>query len=243
MDRDKIEQAVKISNSFREVSKHLGITYHGHINKTIKKLGIDTSHFRFGNEYQFMIGRKYGKLTILSLGETISGGNRSKNKKRKRRSCKCLCDCGKEVTKVAESIKDGLIKSCGCAYIDNGNAFSGKNNPAWTGIGDFPSVKFNRIKLSAQKRDLEFSVSKEYLWELFEKQNRKCALSGIELKFGKANKWRCTTASLDRVDNKIGYIEGNVQWIHKDINIMKNNHDQEYFIELCTKITNYKRTK
>lgn len=42
-----------------------------------------------------------------------------------------------------------------------------------------------------------------------------------------------TTASLDRIDSKIGYIEGNVQWVHKDINKMKNSHTHATFLQWC----------
>ena len=33
------------------------------------------------------------------------------------------------------------------------------------------------------------------------------------------------------------YIKGNVQWLHKHVNIMKNSFPQEMFIYLCNKIT------
>jgi len=41
------------------------------------------------------------------------------------------------------------------------------------------------------------------------------------------------TASLDRIDSSKGYIEGNVQWVHRKINMMKQSYTQEEFIELC----------
>lgn len=41
---------------------------------------------------------------------------------------------------------------------------------------------------------------------------------------------------LDRIDSSKGYIEGNVQWVHKDVNMMKQNYSQKYFIEMCKKI-------
>ena len=37
--------------------------------------------------------------------------------------------------------------------------------------------------------------------------------------------------SLDRIDSSKGYEENNVQWVHKDINLMKNKYDNKYFIE------------
>ena len=33
-----------------------------------------------------------------------------------------------------------------------------------------------------------------------------------------------------------GYHLNNIQWVHKDINFMKGNLNNEYFIELCKKV-------
>lgn len=41
------------------------------------------------------------------------------------------------------------------------------------------------------------------------------------------------TASLDRIDSSKGYVEGNVHWVHKDINIMKWDFPLETFIKMC----------
>ena len=39
--------------------------------------------------------------------------------------------------------------------------------------------------------------------------------------------------SLDRIDSLKGYAIDNVQWVHKDINKMKNIHSQPAFINIC----------
>jgi len=70
---------------------------------------------------------------------------------------------------------------------------------------------------------------------LYERQNRKCAISGLPIVFGKHNTE--TTASLDRIDSAIGYEKDNIQWVHKDVNIMKNIFPLEYFLGMCKKIT------
>lgn len=44
------------------------------------------------------------------------------------------------------------------------------------------------------------------------------------------------TFSLDRIDSKIGYIEGNVQWVHKMVNMCKQHYTQEEFLEMCVSI-------
>lgn len=37
----------------------------------------------------------------------------------------------------------------------------------------------------------------------------------------------------------MGYIKGNLQWLHKEVNMMKHTKSQEYFIQLCQEVTNY----
>ncbi len=86
---------------------------------------------------------------------------------------------------------------------------------------------------SASVRGIEYNLTPEFLWDLFLEQNRKCALSGIELIFGYKSKG---TASVDRIDSKIGYLEGNVQWVHKHINIMKQSFANEQFIGYCVAV-------
>lgn len=52
-----------------------------------------------------------------------------------------------------------------------------------------------------------------------------------------------STASLDRIDSSKDYTIGNVQWIHKSINLMKNVIPQDIFVEWCVKIANNMKGK
>jgi hypothetical protein len=89
----------------------------------------------------------------------------------------------------------------------------------------------------ARSRDLEFNLTVEYLWQLFEEQAGKCALSGLPISFGATTKDRDATASLDRKDSTLGYVTGNVWWVHKEINFMKGTLPLSRFIDYCTKIS------
>jgi len=112
------------------------------------------------------------------------------------------------------------------------------NHHAWKGCGDISHDLYTTIKHSAKTKNLEFSVSIEYLWKLFLKQNKKCAFTGEELVFNKTYRSKKEkTASLDRVDSSKGYIKGNLQWVHKDINKLKKNFSDERFIEICKKVS------
>jgi hypothetical protein len=85
-------------------------------------------------------------------------------------------------------------------------------------------------------------VEDDYIWELFLKQDRKCALSGLPIEFGTKGR-ELGTASLDRIDSTKGYTPENVQWLHKDINQMKMDLTEQKFIDLCKKVCYLSNTK
>lgn len=91
---------------------------------------------------------------------------------------------------------------------------------------------------SARLRGLTVGVSAAEAYALFVVQDKTCALSGVPLGF-RDRGLRQHTASFDRIDSSLGYVDGNVQWVHKDINMMKNNTPQDRFIDLCRKVTNH----
>lgn len=101
-------------------------------------------------------------------------------------------------------------------------------------VGDLSSKYWNNLTTRSLKKGIIVEITMEYSWNLFLTQNKKCKLSGIDLVMNKKNV--INTASLDRIDSKKGYTEGNVQWVHRDINQMKMEFSDEYFIEMCKKI-------
>ena len=57
-------------------------------------------------------------------------------------------------------------------------------------------------------------------------------------KNGKKTKHNYTcTASLDRIDSSKGYILGNIQLVHRDVNRIKSDFEQDYFIKICKLIS------
>ena len=181
---------------------------------------------RGGSNFIDLIGKRFGKLVAISI---------SHRGKDKNIYWKCKCDCGNEKIIKGISLRRNMTKSCGCAqYI------SGKENPRWKGYGEITGDQYEGIKRVAKLRKIKFNVSIKYLWDLFVNQQRKCCLSGIPLLF-KTNHESSGTASLDRIDSSFGYIKGNVQWVHKDVNIMKNQYSQEKYIEICKKVATYDR--
>ena len=117
---------------------------------------------------------------------------------------------------------------------DCANSIQGVDSPLWKGIGELSATYWNSVKRNARVRELEFKITKEYAWNLFLRQERRCVYTNEILLMVKSN----FTASLDRLDNTVGYLPENVQWVHKDVNLMKMNLSDERFSELCRKISN-----
>ncbi len=80
----------------------------------------------------------------------------------------------------------------------------------------------------ARNRNIEFNITQKQVWELFLKQNGKCALTGWSISF-KGGKKR--TASVDRIDSKKGYDIDNIQIVHKIINRLKMAFDEEFLFQ------------
>jgi len=107
-----------------------------------------------------------------------------------------------------------------------------------------PGRFFYSIKSSAIHRGLSFEITIDQIWDLFLKQDKRCAYSRLELKFKKTNeRQKEQTASLDRKDSAVGYTIDNVQWVHKHINYMKLDHSEDYFFKLCELVTNNQKNK
>lgn len=94
-----------------------------------------------------------------------------------------------------------------------------------------PITWFNKFKIASEIRGIEFSIIIEDVYDLFLLQNKKCALTGIELYFETFGQKHIV--SIDRVNSLKGYTIDNIQLVHKDINFMKQQYSQEYFIEMC----------
>jgi hypothetical protein len=177
-----------------------------------------------------IVGNKYGKLTVTEFVESRVYG------KQKRRFYKAVCECGGEIIRARDNFKQGTITSCGCLRWRRGS-----KNPKWGGHGEISGNYWDHVKRGSLKRRFDFSITIQEAWDIFVKQDRKCALSGLPIMFRTNEKSDTkSTASLDRIDSSKGYIAGNIQWVHKDVNRMKQHFDEKYFVEMCGIVSQYK---
>lgn len=146
-----------------------------------------------------------------------------------------LCKCEHiEKLVLIDTLTSG--KSTGCQRCSGEKKFRGTGNLAGSYI--------NSLKIGAKKRGLTFDLSSDFLWELFQKQEGRCSLSNVEITLDKnhsvngSHKKVSQTASLDRIDSSLGYVHNNVQWIHKHLNKIKGDLNQDLFIDLCKAVSN-----
>ncbi len=164
------------------------------------------------------VGRKIGCLTILKCTNYNYG----------RASWQCQCVCGNIEIYSYQKLKDkgGRMQCKKCQNKD-------------TYCGEISLNFYHKILRQAQQRNKKFEITHKYLWELYLKQYGKCALSGVPIEFAETNLKYLkgeTSASLDRISSDGAYVPENVQWVHKDVNYMKCDYEQDYFIDMCGKI-------
>ena len=147
------------------------------------------------------------------------------------------CKCGDKKVIPPSTLYRGLTLQCKKCHLET------LALTKFVGVGQLSRDHYTRIQKSAKKRGLEFNVTPEYLWDIFQKQKGQCALTNLPLMLSASDannarkKKSYNTASLDRIDSKDGYKENNVQWVHKIVNVMKSNFDQNQFIDFCNLIS------
>jgi hypothetical protein len=168
---------------------------------------------------------QFGKWTFLEDLGVIGNSTRWRMR----------CECGYEAEMPRIRVLGNYSRSCQqCARSKESN------------LGVVKSWFYGQIYNSSVKRNLLWNVTMEDLNEIAAAQKYKCALTGISLVFAdKKNPYNGSswehTDSLDRIDSSTGYVYSNIQWVHKDINSMKQQLSMVRFVELCHNISDYQR--
>ena len=179
------------------------------------------------------IGKKYNWLTIIDT---------EYSEMYKTWCAKCICDCGQETIETLRRLKNGEKKTCGnenCEHHKELRRINGTLTTT-TGYENILGSAWASWRLGAKARNIDFLITIEEAWKIFKKQNEKCALSGLDLKFRKG-KNRIQTASLDRIDSSKPYTIENCQWVHKEINRMKGCLSEKDFLNYCENIVKWNK--
>lgn len=187
--------------------------------RRLKKLNLSREKISLVED---LTGKRFGWLIALSY---------VKNDKFDKAIWKVRCDCGKEKNINASGMKAEIVHSCGCY----------KRKKLSTGYKDISGSWWRRLYKAAIQRGFDFNITLEEVWNLFIKQNKKCALSGVNLvMYPNNDKYYLQTASLDRINSMKGYHINNIQWVHKRINFLKRNYPEEELLYWASKIVKHK---
>lgn len=222
IDIEFIKEAYNNGQSYLSIAKILNIP-HSTVTRIGKKAGLITRRNGPAKKIIINIGDQFGDLVVIS--DFID------DKRHTRYLCRCKC--GNLTSAQAFELKHGRKWCYDCRSVGTGQR-------SWKGYGEISGQFWGKTIKSAHIRDIKFDITIQQGWDLFIKQNRKCALSGVNLIFTRSKIDRSnTTASLDRINSSIHYTIENVQWVHKTINIVKQSLSNEDFINWCKMVANY----
>lgn len=163
-------------------------------------------------------GKQFGQWTVLKRVPA----------KTKRPRWQVQCTCSVVDVKCAYSLIFNTSTKCRKCQ---GASKKGDLSPKWVGVGEISGRMMSRLRGSAKRlgRTLPMEVDAAYLNSIWLEQARRCKYSGLPLTMG-------VDASLDRIDSTLGYVKGNVQWVHKTVNYMKWDTSEEEFLFMVTNI-------
>ena len=103
-------------------------------------------------------------------------------------------------------------------------------------------MRFLCAKERAEKKNLPFNLTKEYLKELWDKQGGKCAVSGIEMTCSLCEGRTPTNVSIDQINPSAGYVVGNIQLVCMAVNQIKSDLTMEDVYMFCKGILENRKT-
>lgn len=176
-----------------------------------------------------IIGKRFGKLTVLRRGENNSRGEAR---------WVCKCDCGRETLVITNNLNCGNTRSCGCTRVEKLNRFSYKHGACHRG-----------------KKERLYLVWRNMVGRCYDESNseyKRYGARGIEMceewkdSYAAFREWAMSTGynplakkgecTIERVDNDGNYCPENCIWtnLKRQANNKRNNH---YLNVLGKKIT------
>ena len=175
------------------------------------------------------LGDKFGKLTVIS--------SEGKPSKTRHEYFKCLCECGntKSIRKDHLNNKPKGIKSCGCLYKTMYRPHMLEKGIA--GFNDW----YNKFKHACDIRKKHLALSKEFVYNLTQQNCHYCNTEpNLVFLKGRYN-GDFIYNGIDRVDNTLGYVEGNVVSCCKMCNIAKASYTKTEFLDWINQVYRHQK--
>jgi len=170
-----------------------------------------------------LTGKKFNKLTVVSLHE--------KRKQKRSSSTKlywlCKCDCGNTTILCGDEIKSMNTKSCGCSrYIGKGRA-------------TLENTIIAATKHGAKARNLDYALEDSLARFIINQSCFYCGGLDLRINRSKKSKPKYRINGIDRIDSSKGYEIDNVVPCCKICNYIKMDMGLKEFLEQIEKIYNH----
>lgn len=182
-----------------------------------------------------LYGEKFGRLYVVGLNSAKRADGVA--------FWNCVCDCGVFVCVKSQALRTGKTQSCGCLWEPSIRASRMIPDRRLAG---FRSI-VNHYIHAAKKKGHEWSLPFETARELMESECHYCGVSSSLVHVSLA---QCRTKTMyngiDRIDNTVGYVPGNVVACCTFCNFQKSNHDYDEFVGWINRVSdnlNYKSTR
>jgi|SRR5665213_3012806 len=140
----------------------------------------------------------------------------------------CRCDCGVEKVVSSQGLLAGGSKSCGCSVVTFLKEHAAKERERTGTRGTGFALVVSQYKTCAANRDLAWSLSEDTVAELTKRNCHYCNGAPKQISSPKKVPWIYN--GIDRVDNSVGYVEGNVVPCCSTCNYMKRTMGVETFL-------------
>jgi predicted DNA-binding protein YlxM (UPF0122 family) len=225
---EKIKEEEHAQKQYKHVKKERNLKKHNYyIKSQLRKLGVlpkvgtpmnveemeICNQIAQGNYEVYKKYKKYddGNVVIKSFNCTICGDvdplNFYPTHKSKCKKC---------------NLKEKKIK-----YINGDLSGSLAKNKEWR-KENFIRLRVMNAKHSAKRKNIEFTIDDEFIYQRLTEQEGKCAISGIVLTFN-VDDWH--SMSIDRIDSSLGYTPDNILLVIRFLNIAKGNKSNDALVE------------
>lgn len=167
--------------------------------------------------------QRFGRLVAIQPAARRTSG---------RTAWDCICDCGTFKSVDSRSMIRGTTLSCGCYRNDrNGKRLE-------KGEASFNSL-YSSYKISAERRNLEFSLNKEQFRNLTSQSCYLCGQKPERVSRRPQNTGDYVYNGIDRIDNNIGYNLSNCKPCCTTCNLRKYTSSLKELLQWVEKVYIY----
>lgn len=169
-----------------------------------------------------LVGQRFGRLVAIRFASRENG----------RTKWRCKCDCGNEVEVSASSLRGGDTQSCGCFRL-----YSARSKKP---VESAKTALYKRYRRDAVARGLEWNLSRKEFFDLAGTHCHYCGQMPSNLhRASIKSETGYIYSGVDRVDNAMGYIDGNVVSCCRTCNMAKRAMSYDEFLSWIYKAANH----